>query len=157
MYTTCGTPLIDVHHLWYTFNRCTPPEGQHYCSHPVVLSLQGSTPLRPFPYVALFGESVLSPYLSMAGIILLFSSSWKMTISALASVAQVVGASFSKTKGHGFCSMSGHMPRLRFWSLVGARTRGNQLMFLSSINVALLLSLPPFPSLTINKYVLEWG
>ena len=47
------------------------------------------------------------------------------------------------TKGCGFDSWSGYIPRLQVQSLVGARTEGNQSMFLSlplslkSINISL--------------------
>ena len=56
---------------------------------------------------------------------------------ALAGVAQLVGASSHRPKGHGFDSQSGYMPRLWVWSLVGAHMAGNQSKFLS-----LSLSLP---------------
>ena len=61
---------------------------------------------------------------------------------ALTSMAQLVGVSSHKPKGHRFDSQSGHMPRLWVRSLVGACVRGNQLMFLSHINGSLPLSLP---------------
>ena len=56
-----------------------------------------------------------------------------------------------KPKGHRFNSRSGHIPRLQIWSPVRVRTKGNQSMFLSHINVSLLLSLPPFPSVLEGK------
>ena len=65
----------------------------------------------------------------------------------LASMAQLVGALFHKPKSCRFNSQSGHMPGLQVRSLVWARMRGNRLVLLSHINVFLLLSLPPFPSL----------
>ena len=46
-------------------------------------------------------------------------------VSALARVAQLVGASFCRPKGLGFNSRSGPIPRLQVLSLVGAR-RGKQ-------------------------------
>ena len=62
---------------------------------------------------------------------------------ALTSVAQLVGALFGKPKICRFNSQSGHMARLQVQSPVGTHMRGNQLMFLSHIDV----SLPPCPSL----------
>ena len=56
-------------------------------------------------------------------------------------------ASSCKPKGRGFDSLSGHMPGLRVWSLVGAHARGNQSMFLSHIDSSFPLFLPPFSSL----------
>ena len=67
-------------------------------------------------------------------------------IQALAGVAQLVGTFSHKSKGCRFDSWSGHMPRLQVWSPVGVSTRGNWSMFLSCIDVSLLLSPPPFPS-----------
>ena len=52
-----------------------------------------------------------------------------------------------KAKGCWFDSQLGHMPGLWAWSLVGMYVRGNQLMFLSYIDIALHLCLPIFPSL----------
>ena len=69
------------------------------------------------------------------------------TYFAPAGVAQWIGASFCIPKGWGFDSWSGHLPRLQVRSPIG-----NQLMFLSYIDVS--LSLPrslclslPLPSL----------
>ena len=45
---------------------------------------------------------------------------------------------------------TGHAPGLRVWFLVGVHTRGNQLMFLSHIDVSLPLFLPLFPFLLKN-------
>ena len=64
--------------------------------------------------------------------------------SALASVAQLVGASSHTQKGHGFDSWSGHMPRLWVQSSIGACTAGNPSMFLSHTGNS-SLSLPPLP------------
>ena len=66
-----------------------------------------------------------------------------MRLLVLAGVAQLVGASSCKPKGHGDNSQSGHIPGLQVRYPVGAFARGNLLMFLSHIDV----SLPPFPSL----------
>ena len=44
---------------------------------------------------------------------------------ALAGVAQLVGASSCKLKGHRFYSRSEHMPRFRVWSRVRAPTGGD--------------------------------
>ena len=67
----------------------------------------------------------------------------KSTATALAGMVQVVGESSSfRPKGHRFDPWSGHMPRLWVQSPVGACLRGNQLMFLSHINIfSLFLSL----------------
>ena len=62
---------------------------------------------------------------------------------ALASMAQLVGASSHKPKGHEFDSHSGHIPRLQVWPLVGVCERGSPLMFLSPIDVS-------FPSLPLS-------
>ena len=64
--------------------------------------------------------------------------------TAVPSEAHLVGALSHGTKGHGFDSWSGHMPRLWVSSPVGAHTRGNGLMFLSHIDVFLP------PSLTLS-------
>ena len=69
----------------------------------------------------------------------------------------MVGASSCKPKGHRFNSRSGHIPRLQIWSPVRVRTKSNQSMFLSHINVSLLLSLPPFPSVLEGKKKSWWG
>ena len=44
---------------------------------------------------------------------------------ALTGVAQLVGASFHASGGHGFDSQSGHIPRLQDQSPVKAHTGGN--------------------------------
>ena len=59
----------------------------------------------------------------------------------MASVAQLVGASSHKSKGHGFDSWSGHMPKLWVWSPVRACTRGNTSVFSPSFLPSLPLSL----------------
>ena len=57
-----------------------------------------------------------------------------------------VGWAFSrKAKVCRFDSLSGHVPGLWVWSPVGVCMRGNQLMFVSHINVSLPIFLPPFP------------
>ena len=61
---------------------------------------------------------------------------------ALASVAQLAGASSLTLKGCGFNSQSGHMPRLHIQPPVRVDVRGNGMMFLSYINVCLSPSLP---------------
>ena len=63
---------------------------------------------------------------------------------ALASVAQLVGASSREPKSHWFDSQSGHIPRLQVRSPVRARAGDSRSMFPS---LSLSLSLPPFPSL----------
>ena len=55
---------------------------------------------------------------------------------ALAGVAQLVGASSHRPKGHGFDSQSGHIPRLWVLSPVPACARGNRSMFLSYIHIS---------------------
>ena len=60
---------------------------------------------------------------------------------ALASVAQLAGMLSCTVKGCGFDSWSKHMPRLQLGPRAGARTRGNQSMFLSLFLPALPLSL----------------
>ena len=60
-------------------------------------------------------------------------------------------AMFCKVKGLWFDSQLGHLPSLWVQSLVRMCVRGNQLMFLSHINVSLPPFLLPFPSLKINK------
>ena len=70
---------------------------------------------------------------------------------ALASVAQLVGTSSGKLKGHGFDSWQGHMRRLWVQSPVGAHMRDSQSMFLS-----LCLSFLS-PVSKINKHVLGCG
>ena len=61
--------------------------------------------------------------------------------TALAGVAQLLGASPPTPKGWGFDSQSGHMPRLKARSLVGLCMGGNQLMFLSHSRASLSLPL----------------
>ena len=56
-----------------------------------------------------------------------------------------------KVKGHRFDSCSEHTPGLWVWSLVGARTRGNRLMFLSHTDVSPSLSSSLLLSLKIKK------
>ena len=77
---------------------------------------------------------------------------------ALASVAQLVGASSCNLKGCRFDSQSGHMPRLRVWSLVRALVRGNQSMSMCvCLYVSLSLSSPLSllsPLSKISKHVL---
>ena len=46
-------------------------------------------------------------------------------MSALAGMAQSIGALSHTLKVRGFNSQSGHMPRLQVWSLVREFTRGN--------------------------------
>ena len=73
----------------------------------------------------------------------------KQPLYALASVAQLVGAPSYRSKGHGFDSQSGHMPRLRVWFLVQyVQKVADQYFSLSSF-----LSLSP-PLSKINKHVL---
>ena len=72
-------------------------------------------------------------------------------MGALAGVAQLLGASSCKPKGHRFHSWSGHRSRLWVKSPFRARMRGTQLVFLSPS-----LSLPS-PLSKINKHVLGWG
>ena len=68
---------------------------------------------------------------------------FKDDFSSLTGVAQLVGTLFHKPKRHRFDFQSGHTPRLRVQSPVGACTRGNQSMFLTHINVfSPSLSLP---------------
>ena len=76
----------------------------------------------------------------------LFTES-EIKAEALAGVAQLVGASSHKLKGHRFDSRSEHTPEVRVQSLVGACMRGNQSVFFSHIGVSPLLFFPPFPSL----------
>ena len=64
---------------------------------------------------------------------------------ALASVAELVGASSNKLKGPGSIPIRAHT-----WVVVqsqSGRAGGNQSMFLSHSNVSFPLSLSPFPSL----------
>ena len=70
----------------------------------------------------------------------------KVLDCALANVAQLVGASSNKPKGHRFDSRSGHIPRLRVQSLVWECTRENQSVFLSLSS----------PLSIINKHVFRW-
>ena len=60
----------------------------------------------------------------------------------------VVWASSCAPKGHQLDSASGHIPRLRVWSLVGVYTRSNWWMFPIHINVSLSVSasVPRLPS-----------
>ena len=79
--------------------------------------------------------------------------------TALASVAQLVGASSHKPKGHRFNSKSGYVPRLWVWFPVKACTGGwggatNRCFF--HIDVSLSLSLSSSLS-GINGYILGWG
>ena len=62
-----------------------------------------------------------------------------MPLTALASVAQLVGALSHNSKGLRFDSLSGHMPRLQVWSLVGVHTGGNQWIFLTWMFLSLSL------------------
>ena len=63
---------------------------------------------------------------------------------ALARVAHLVGPCPANQRSW-FNSWSGHVLGLWVWSSVGVHTRGNQLMFLTSM--FLLIFLPPVPSL----------
>ena len=56
-----------------------------------------------------------------------------------------------RVKGRWFDSWSGHMPGLWVRCLVGARMRGDGLMFLSYTVVSLSFSLPSLPS-KVNIY-----
>ena len=77
---------------------------------------------------------------------------FKIKALALAGVAQLVGASPHKPKGHVFDSRSGYMSRLRVQSLVRTQTRGNRWMFLSHIDVLHLHSLlPPQNSVSLSS------
>ena len=77
----------------------------------------------------------------------------KTYLPALAGVAQLDGVSSCKLKCWGSDSRSGHMPRLRVLSLVGAHGRCNQSMCLS-----LSRSLESLSALSkINKCILRWG
>ena len=58
-----------------------------------------------------------------------------------------IGVSSPKPKSRRFNFQSGHMPRLWVQSLVRVHSRGNQLIFLSHINVS--LSLSPFLLLSL--------
>ena len=74
--------------------------------------------------------------------------------SALAIVAQVVGASSHDLKGHEFDSWSGHIPRLQVRSLVGEPMEGDQSMFFCCIDVPPSLSLKTMkkcPQVRIKK------
>ena len=66
-------------------------------------------------------------------------------------VTQLVGVSSGEPKDCRFNPWSKHIPRSWFRSLVGARTGGNWLMFLSHIHVSLS---PSLPLSEINKYIL---
>ena len=84
------------------------------------------------------------------------------TCYALASMAHLAGASSHKPKGHGFDSRSGHIPRLRVWSLVGVHTRGHQTGWLRQATnecfslTSTFLSLSfPFLLSKVSKYVLR--
>ena len=59
-------------------------------------------------------------------------------------------ASSCKAKGLRFYSRSGHMPGLQVRSSVAEHMRGNGSMFLSHVDVSLLLFLPPSPSLELH-------
>ena len=67
----------------------------------------------------------------------------KIALISLASVAQLVGVPSPNTpEGCRFNPQSGHIPRLWVQSPAGARSGGNQSMFLSCITVSLS---PPHP------------
>ena len=68
----------------------------------------------------------------------------KRQLSALTSMAKLVGASSVNQKGHWFDSQSRHIPGLQVQSLVGARARGSQSVFLSDILTSMFL--PPTQS-----------
>ena len=78
----------------------------------------------------------------------------KCSHCALTSVAQLVGASAHKPKGHWLDSQSGHMPGLQVESPVGACAGGNWRMFLSYTDVSLSL---PCPLSRISEHVPRWG
>ena len=69
-------------------------------------------------------------------------------------VAQLVGASLGTPERFQVDPQSRHIPRLRFWSPVGATTGGNRWMFLSHINVSLSFH---FSLSKIYKPDLGWG
>ena len=79
---------------------------------------------------------------------------FKFSGQALAGVAQLVGVSSPKLKGHGFDTWSGHMPRLWVLAQVRVCTRGNGTMFLSCVVVSLLSFSLLSPCSKINKHVL---
>ena len=56
-----------------------------------------------------------------------------------------------KVKGHWFGSWSGHVPRLRAWSLVGVRVREAADPCFSDIDASLLFLPYSFPSLKKKK------
>ena len=60
-----------------------------------------------------------------------YVSTYEKSVTALANVTQLIGASFSTPKGCRFNSLSGHMPRLWVQSPVGVSMGGNQLISLS--------------------------
>ena len=64
---------------------------------------------------------------------------YKKKTTALNNVAQLDGALTCKSKGRGFDSLSGHMPRLQVWSPVGVHTGGNQWIFLTWMFLSLSL------------------
>ena len=94
-------------------------------------------------------QTVAHPYMKH------YSAIKKNKTTALTTVAKLGGCrtvKVRKAKVRQFSSKSGHMSRLGFSPWLGVCTRGNRSMFLSHINVSLLLFLPPFPSLLkINK------
>ena len=69
-------------------------------------------------------------------------------------MAWLVGVPFHTPKVLGFGSVSGHVPRLQVWSLVGAHTGSNQLMFFSHTDVS--VSLPSSLS-KINEEIMSLG
>ena len=71
---------------------------------------------------------------------------WENNFACPGQCSSVGWSSACELKCHHFNSWSGHTPGLWVWSSIGAHTRGNQLMFLSHIDVS-LLSLSPSPSL----------
>ena len=64
-------------------------------------------------------------------------------------VAQLSGAWSHAAKGWGFDSWSGHMPRLKVQSPVGAHIGGNQSVFLPHIDVSLCFSVSLSVSLSL--------
>ena len=66
----------------------------------------------------------------------------KIPPTALASVAQLVGASSHRLKVRGFNSQSAHTPRVWVGSLVRVRTRKQSMDVSLSVSVSLPLPLP---------------